>query len=197
MPNLTEKTQVANFFKDVIQKEKGVKIKSVFSFEFASWKYLRGHRIYAQDADIYIMFEDLNCLIISFLGIDKFDVEYRKLKEKEQAAIYKRKQTEDYFNREDALYKNLYNTTEKTETQLCFLEYGALNDVEVFIVDHPYEKWVNGKIHKCDPTSETFYKIKLLMDNGKSINIKAEPAIYDGYMDIWSEDTIELVVPVK
>lgn len=194
MPNLTEKTQVQNYFNDIIQKEKGIKIKTVFSLDYSSWDYCRGHRVYMQDSNLYMMFEDMNCLIIRFLGIDMFDVEYRKLTKKERA-IYNENRTEDHFNKEDALHDSF--SLEKIETQFCFLDYGCLKGIETFPATHPYEKWVNSKIRDCEPTSETFYRIKLLMDNGKSINIEAEPAIYDAYMDVWSEDTVEFRIPVR
>lgn len=196
MLNLTKKSQVENFFKDIIKKESGAKIKTVFSIEYSSWSYSRGHRVYMQDCDLYIMFEDSNCLIICFLGVDKFDIEYRKLTKKEEA-YYRKNRVEDYFNREDALYDSVDDTMEKIESQFCFLDYGVLNDIEVFTESHSYEKWVNNKIQRCEPTNETFYRIKLLMDNEKSISIEAEPAIYDGYMDVCSEDTKEFCIPVR
>ncbi len=196
MPNLTKKSQVENYFKDVIQKEMGIKIKTIFSIDYSNWNYCRGHRVYMQDSELYIMFDDANCLIIHFLGIDKFNVEYRKLTKKEQIN-YKKNRVEDHFNREDALHRAVDDTIEKIESQFCFLDYGVLNDIEIFTVTHSYEKWINNKIQEFDPTSETFYRIKLLMDNGKSINIEAEPAIYDGYMDVWSEDTKEFCIPVR
>ena len=196
MPYIKERTQVINFFKDIIQKEQGIKIKSTFSIDYVSWSYQNRHRIYEQDSAYYILFEDMNCLVIYFGVIDKFSVEYRKITEKELLALKKDK-IEDHFNREDAIYNSPF-TNDKKETHFCFLEYGCLKDVKVLTVKSTtYETWINNEIKEFETSDETFYRVTLLMDNDKNINIEAEPAIYDSYMDIWSEESFDLIVPAK
>ena len=56
-----------------------------------------------------------------------------------------------------------------------------------------YEKWIDGGINFVKPTNETFDEIKIEMNNGKSFVICPAPASDDGYIQVWSEDSPNIV----
>lgn len=140
-----------------------------------------------QDENIYIMFENEKCLVVSYFFIDSLCVEYRSLTEQEKKQILL-SIIEDYFNNTIDIY-NSHTKNDRTES--ISLEYDSIEKITITPVISEYSKWLEDGIDYVSPTSETFCEIKFKMKNGNSFTIAPDDAEADGYTLIWSKEAKE------
>ena len=76
--------EAEKYFCGVVEQMRGVKVKAVFSC-CPSFGDYDGIRRYIEDNEIYILFENDICLVISYRFIDALRVEMRALSDDERA----------------------------------------------------------------------------------------------------------------
>ncbi len=55
-------------------------------------------------------------------------------------------------------------------------------------VNNEYEVWENSTTVEKNPNKETFDEFILILDNNNEIHRYPEPALNDGFVDIWCEE---------
>ena len=194
MSDLPKRSQAEKFFDAIVEEMKGVPIKAVFSLSTISFSGGRGLRVFnSGDATVFVMFENERCLVLEYPFIDSLNAELRMMTP-EELKMYNDEeyQEKDWFN---AVYKRgHYLTREIYMTETYSLEYGAIERISLRSVTEEYDKWLsNNDIDLVKPTDETFDEITITMDNGNSIVICPEWALFDGYTLFWSEDARKTV----
>ncbi len=185
MYDFSKASDVEKYFDEFLNQIKNNKVKAIFSL-YPSFRYLPDNkRIYSDYSDVYLLLDNDMCLVISYLFIDSFEMQYRKLT-KEEFEIYNKTIVKDYFNCNIDVYNS--RTGQISEKSIISLEYDAINKVETNRITREYQKWLNGDIDFVKPTKETFDEIKFIMNNGKSFIICADEADVDGYCMTWSDD---------
>lgn len=89
----------------------------------------------------------------------------------------------DFFNRTDEVYN--YKTMKILRRITLIFEYGYIKSIKYHKVNEKYEVWEDSTIIEKNPKEETFGEIILVLDNNNEIHISPEPALSDGYVDIW------------
>lgn len=194
MSDLPKKSQAEEFFNTVVEEMKGVPIKAIFSLSSISFSGGRGLRVFnSGDAQVFVMFENEQCLVLEYPFIDSLGAELRKMTSEElKWYTDEEHQEKDWFN---AVYKwKNYLTDKEFNTEIYSLEYSTIEKISLRSVTEKYDKWLsNSDIDLVDPTDETFDEITITMGNGKSIFICPEWALFDGYTLFWSEDAKKTV----
>lgn len=187
MKKLSKLTEAKIYFDNILEKIKDTKVKAIFSFGSFISKH-SGTQVYMQDENIYIMFENEKCLVVSYFFIDSLCVEYRSLTEQEKEQI-SQSIIEDYFNNTIDIYNSYTNKKDRTESIL--LEYDSIEKITITPVISEYSKWLEDEIDYVSPTSETFCEIKFIMKNGNTFTIAPDDAEADGYSLLWSDEAAE------
>lgn len=190
MTDFSKKSQAADYFQAVMNNLQKSRIKTVFTLSAVSWNHNKCHRIYDTDTEVYVLFENDDCLVIDYRFIDGLDIQFRKLTEAEQIE-YDRAKVKDFFNTVNDIYDYRENRIRRTET--CEMEYGTIQNISLRSVTREYEKWIDNDIDFVSPTEETFDEISFTMNNGNGFVIMPCEASGDGYTLVWSEDTIETI----
>ncbi len=179
-----EKSKAKEYLEKIIASVKGNKIQSIFSFSSPSWNRNNGYRTYMADDDIYILFENEMCLIISYLFIDALAMDFRKMTEQEKTD-YEILLIKDYFNGAQDITDFKTNTIKSTES--VKLDYSNIDSIFIRSVTDEYSKWIENDIDFVKPNAETFDQITFIMSNGNSFTVCADDAEADGYVRVWSE----------
>ena len=198
MLELSKASEAKLYFEDIIRRNAGIKIKSIFS-EPPGFSNNLGFRKYFDDMPIYIQFENDFCLVIDYQFIDALNVEYRPLSEEEKdqfADLW----VKDYFNCTVDIHS--YTRDEngdfldrvKDRTMTISLEYDMLTSVEIRRVTEGYSKWIDGDLECAVPTEETFDEIKFIMKNGNTFIVCADDAMVDGDVMAWSSEAKESII---
>ncbi len=187
MKELSKLTEANVYFDNLLSEIKDTKVKAIFSFGSFICRHLR-NKVYMQDEDIYIVFENEKCLVVSYFFIDELCVEYRSLTEQEKERI-SQSIIEDYFNNTIDIYNS--HTNEKDRTESISLEYDIIERITITPVISEYSKWLENGINYVSPTSETFCEIKFIMKNGNTFTIAPDDAETDGYSLLWSDEADE------
>ena len=188
MIDFSKKTETQAFFNSIIAELKTVKIKKIFTFSSPCWSNHNGYRKYMDDFDLYILFENDQCLVIYYCFIDELNVECRYLSCLESWELPKI-EIQDLFNNTLEIDDTQSNPTCKNKS--IQLEYSSIEKITLRSVTEPYSKWLDDGITYVDPTKETFDEIKFEMSNGKSFTICADDTGADGWILVWSEDVEE------
>lgn len=189
--NLSRMSEAKVYFNSLIENRKGVKIKSVFSAN-PSFFNSDGVRIYRDEAEVYIIFEDDQCLIMDYRFIDALCVDFRSIDEEKK--LFNQQIIKDYFNSSIDIHTWVKNEDGETvvggvdRTETIALGYDTLVAIELRAVKEEYSKWIDGSLGFASPTEETFDQIKFVMSNGNTFTICAADAEEDGYALTWSED---------
>ena len=176
MLELSKRSEAEVFFKDVVNKTKSIKIKSVSShcnIYHSRTKY----RVYQSDTPIYILFDDGHCLLIDYRFIDALGVDFKMITKKEIDELELARN--DLFNYD-------YSNDDSSS-----LEYGSVMTIEIRTKNEKYSKWIGGDVELVSPNYETFDEIKFIMNNGNTFFISPADAEDDGYVMVWSTDAKE------
>ena len=187
MKELSKLTEARIFFDNLLEEIKNTKVKAIFSSSSFICKHSR-KQIYMQDKDVYVLFENEKCLVVSYFFIDELCAEYRSLTEQEKEQI-SQSIVEDYFNNTIDIYNS--HTNKKHRTESISLEYDIIEKITISPVTEKYSKWLEDGIDYVLPTSETFCEIKFVMKNGNTFTIAPDDAETDGYSLLWSDEAEE------
>ena len=189
--------EVQKYFDGVLKSMQGVKIISVFAC-YPSFSNCNGLRVYNEDTEIYILFENDICLVIDYRFVDALEVALRPLSDEEKL-WYQNATMKDFFNDSTNIYTLASdNQTTLDRCQRISLEYGSLKSIVLEYVTRPYSKWVAGSlVDEVAPKETTSDKITFSMENGKSFVICPDDAMVDGYTLVWSADAKETVTICK
>ncbi len=181
--NIIKSSDLLEYFNTIIEIQNKNPIIKVYSKNYDCPDDTE-KRMYDIDTEFYILFENQYALIIDYRNIDSLYIEYKKLSkdELEEAA---KMDCKDFFNRTDEVYH--YNTMKMSRRITSIFEYGYINSIKCNKVNNEYEVWENSTIIEKNPSKETFDEIILILDNNNEIHIYPEPALSDGYVDIWCE----------
>lgn len=191
--DFSDRMEAEKYFCGVVEQMRGVKVKAVFSC-CPSFGDYDGIRQYIEDNEIYILFENDICLVISYRFIDALRVEMRALSDDERA-WYEEAVIKDYFNDETKIYRMLPDGgAELEKTCKISLDYDCVENIELKRKSLPYLKWDGpSSIAEVEPKLSTFECITFVMKNGNTFAICPQPADTDGYTDVWSADAVEVV----
>jgi hypothetical protein len=198
MTELFTASKAKIYFEEILKKMQNIKIRAVFSAgPFFSSNM--GYRRYEDDAPIYVLFENNECLIIDYRFIDLLYIDFRPLNSKENALLEK-VMIKDFFNCSVDIHR--WDKNDKGEsvvgaidhTETISLEYEAISSIDLRPVTEEYEKWIDGDIDYVTPTEDTFDEIKFTMSNGNTFIICADHAYVDGYVMAWSTDAEESII---
>jgi len=180
---IIKSSDLLEYFNKIIEKQNKNPIIKVYSKNFDCPDDTEERR-YDIDTEFYILFENQNVLIIDYRNIDSLYIEYKKLSrdELEEAA---KMDCGDFFNRTDEVYN--YKTMKMSRRITSTFEYGYIKSIKYNKVNNEYEVWENSTTIAKKPNEETFDEIILVLDNNNEIHISPEPALSDGYVDIWCE----------
>ena len=181
MTDFSKKSEAKKYFDSILESLQQSEVTAICTLSPMSWNHHRGYRTYSTDTEIYILFKNEYCLVITYRFIDALNIEFRKLTALEE---------NHYKLRE----RDCFNTSKVYQTENCNLEYGSIVDVLFRSVTKEYSKWIDNDVDFVSPTEETFDEIKFTMSNGKSFVICPDSAEADGYTLFWLEDTIETIV---
>lgn len=190
MEYIKEKTNGLNHLNEIVEQQRNIKIREIFTLGSPCWFDRNKRRMYMQDTELYILFENDKCLVIDYMFVDAFGFEFRELTSEEKN-IHSKDCMKDYFNATNIIYDNY--TKRPVRKEVCYLEYGYIEQIEFQSVTNPYEKWINGDIDFVEPDNETFDQIIFIMNNGKRVVVSPEPASSDGYVNFWSKDSEETI----
>ena len=157
---IIKSSDLLEYFNKIIEKQNKNPIIKVYSKNFDCPDDTEERR-YDLDTEFYILFENQNALTIDYRNIDSLYIEYKKLSR-------------------DELMKILRRIT-------SIFEYGYIKSIKYHKVNEKYEVWEDSTIIEKNPKEETFGEIILVLDNNNEIHISPEPALSDGYVDIWCE----------
>lgn len=178
---LSEKSKAITELGKVIENQKGIKIKAIFTLDSPSWSNHHKYRSYMQKTEVFILFENNKCFVIDYMFIDSLGFEFRDFTQ-EEMSVFQNKKMQDYFNASCDICD--HRTHEVIRNETCSLAYSSIDKIEFRSVTKEYEKWIDNDIDFVQPTSETFDQIKFIMDNGKSFVICADDASTDGYVNL-------------
>ena len=189
---LSKASEAKAYFNDLIENRRGIRIKFIFSAN-PFFSNSDGVRIYNDDTEVYVVFEDDQCLIVDYRFIDGLRVDFRLMNEEEKK-LFNQQLIQDYFNSSIDIHAWVKNEdgemvvggVDRTET--IALDYDILVAIELRAVKEEYSKWIDGSLDFVSPTEETFDQIKFIMSNGNTFTICAANAEEDGYVLTWSED---------
>ena len=181
--HITKSSDLLKYFDTIMKKQNNNPIIKVYSKNYDCPDDTEKRR-YDIDNEFYILFENQYALIIDYRNIDSLYIEYKKLSKDELEKAAKM-DCKDFFNRTDEVYH--YNTMKMSRRITSIFEYGYINDIKYNKVNNKYEVWENSTTIEKDPNEETFDEIILILDNNNEIHIYPEPALSDGYVDIWCE----------
>ena len=179
MLELSKRSEAEVFFKNVANKTKSIKIKSVIShchMHHSRTKY----RVYKSAAPIYILFDDGHCLVIDYPFIDALAADFKMITKKEIDELGLAKK--DLFN---------YDYSDYSNDDSSLLEYGSVTAIEIRTINEKYSKWIDGDVELVSPNYETFDEIKFIMNNGNTFFVSPADAEEDGYIMVWSTDAKE------
>ena len=192
MTDFSKKSEVDEYFDELLPIISQFKVRSICSYYPVSWNNHRKHRLCSTDGELFILFDnDSKVLVIDYPFIDALDVCYRYLSSVE-CSHFKELIERDPLNSIDDIYDRPDGHIIRTET--CSLEYGRIKRIVLKSVTREYDKWLAHGIDTVNPTEETFREIHFFMDNGKSFVICPDDAIADGYTLLWSDDTVESII---
>ena len=191
--DFSDSTEANEYFSELLKTMHGVKIVAIFSY-CPMFNNHQGYRTYEDGTEIYILFENGECLVVDYRFIDALSVSLHKFSEEEKK-LHEEANPKDFFN--DST--DIYNMTADNRTvlrcnQTISLEYDSLVSIELEKVTIPYAKWIDGDINdEVLPLSTTFEKIVFTMANGNTFVICPADAAVDGYTMVWSQDAQETI----
>ena len=159
----------SDFFNTIIEKQKNIPIIKIYS---KNYDCPDNTGRYSIDTEFYILFQNQYALIIDYRNIDSLYIQYKEMNEEELKEAAKIN-CNDFFNRIDEVCDS--RTWKLLRRQISIFEYGCIKDIKYDIVKTKYEVWENSSIKE----------IILILDNENEIHIYPEPALSDGYVDIW------------
>ncbi len=180
---IIKSSDLLEYFNKIIEKQNKNPIIKVYSKNFDCPDDTEERR-YDLDTEFYILFENQNALTIDYRNIDSLYIEYKKLSRDELEESAKM-DCKDFFNRTDEVYN--YKTMKISRRITSIFEYGYIKSIKYHKVNEKYEVWEDSTIIEKNPKEETFGEIILVLDNNNEIHISPEPALSDGYVDIWCE----------
>ena len=184
-----KKSDLQQYFNNIVKNNMSEIVKIASLADDSSSKDLAIR--YSIDEPLYIIFKNGKALIISYFNVCEITVDYRELTSDEKKLLAQIN-CKDFFNQVNDIYD--YHTLKLSKRITVFLEYDALEKIEVKYFEGNYETWENNKIIIKKGTLENFDEIIFTMKNGKRIHIKPESAIFDGYLDVWSDDAYENII---
>lgn len=198
MTELFTASKAKVYFEEIVKKMQNIKIKAVFSASpfFSS---NMGYRRYEDDAPIYVLFENDECLIIDYCFIDSLYIDFRPLNSEENVSL-KKPMIKDFFNCSVDIHRWDKNDKGETivgavdHTEIISLEYEAITEIDLRPVTKEYSKWIDGNLDYASPNKETFDQIKFTMSNGNTFVVCADDAEVDGYVMVWSTDAEESII---
>jgi len=179
--HIIKSSDLLKYFNMIIEKQKNNPIIKVYTKYNDCPNDIEKMR-YDIDTEFYILFENQYALIIDYRNIDSLYIEYKKMtrEELEEAAKI---DCQDFFNRIDEIYDG--KTIKMLKRVTSIFEYGYIKDIRYDRVNTKYEVWEDNSIIQESPSEETFEEIVLILDNNNEIHIYPQPALTDGYVDIW------------
>ena len=189
--DFSKSTEVNKFFDEVLKSMQGVKIAAIFTL-CASFGTREGYRTYMEDTEVYILFENEECLVVEYPFIDDLSVSLRKFSEEEKKR-HEETVLKDFFNDSTDVYTTITGNQPILRcNETISLEYDSLVSVKLEKVTQPYAKWIGGGIDdEVMPLDTTFEKMVFTMANGNTFVICPAAAELDGYTLVWSEDAQE------
>ena len=201
------KTEAEFAFSYVLKALDGSKIERLFTSEMIGGPRLdENEAVYTLlEGKLYIQFDNQMCLILYYTAESEiYELEYRLLTEQEiQRFNSFDDESKDLFHTHIDVYDWLFdengNRIEesfKIRTILDVqLQYDSIKQIIVHGFHHEFEKWVykggylgEGSSHELitiPAGGDYFGEIEFVLCNGATISVAGEPAMYDGYFDVW------------
>lgn len=87
MEYIKEKTNGLNHLNEIVEQQRNIKIREIFTLGSPCWFDRNKRRMYMQDTELYILFENDKCLVIDYMFVDAFGFEFRELTSEEKTYI--------------------------------------------------------------------------------------------------------------
>ena len=209
--SLQTKTETEFAFAYILKAAKDAKIERVFTLENLCGPRLSkdGVTYSTLSGKLYILFENHMCLIIyTTTESEIYELEFRPLTDEEKRQYDSLDESsQDMFNTHIEVYDCLFDEDEDEdesriessfklrEIEDIRLQYAPVKQIRIHGFKHAFEKWVSkggypndGGSHKLitiPAGGDYFDEIEFILSNGVHITVAGEPAMYDGYFDIW------------
>lgn len=199
--NVQTKTEMEFVLSCIKDKINSSKIKRIFDLEGGYGEHIKENCVNVTlDDEVYIEFENNNCLIINLTQESDAYIEYRELTDDEKNRFSLLPDaSKDLFNSHHEIHDwdtkadgSREPSKEPYKTTNISLKYDEISSFEVIGFNHSFEKWISkgeGLTEIEIPAGgDYFNQINIVLKNGVTIYLAAEEAIFDGYADIWVDD---------
>ncbi len=214
--SLQTKTETEFAFTYILKAAKDARIERVFTLENSCGPRLSkdGVTYSTLRGKLYILFENQMCLIIyTTTESEIYELEFRPLTDEEKRQYDSLDESsQDMFNTHIEIYGWLFDedgsriesSFKIREIEDIRLQYASIQQVRIHGFKHEFEKWVykggypnDGGSHELitiPAGGDYFDKIEFILSNEVHITVSGEPAMSDGYFDVWCSGPEEALI---